>query len=287
MIDCNIVNEKLRSIGSKEDAANFVSWFIESTNDPTENESEQIWEESEKIFLNSLVLYLWYTRSRNEEISISGIRSLISFASTDNNSPDTKSSLDEMFASLAKERGEDNIAVQIYHLFKMAAGKAMKAVAIKLDSRFNALPAGTSRPTDTKDPLQNIETEEDIQVFTDKLFADANPDTRLWDESAKLLLDSLLLYMLYKHKKAGFSMSFSNLIKLISLSSLDENDPETDPPLDRLFAELAKDLGTDNLAIQEYRLARLLPSKTFRSIAAMLAAKLRPFMFADIQHKAN
>ncbi len=137
-------------------------------------------------------------------------------------------------------------------------------------------------------PLHYIRSEKDVYILTDTLFANTtNPGKgggeQFWDDCAKILLNALILYLWHECRDEN-DKTFSNVMKLLNMASVDENNPDAESPLDILFADLEKKDGENNLAVQEYHSLKQAAGKTMKSVLISLSSRLRSFKLSDIQY---
>jgi type IV secretory pathway TraG/TraD family ATPase VirD4 len=97
---------------------------------------EKFWEDSEKLLLTALILYLWHT-APPEDQTFANVVKLINLADIDENDASAESTLDQMFNDLENSDPE-NLAVQQYKSFKLAAGKTLKSILISVAVRLQS-----------------------------------------------------------------------------------------------------------------------------------------------------
>lgn len=121
-------------IREEKDVFILVNTLIKNTTPPEAHQGDPIWENGEKLILGALILYLWHTASEEEQ-TFSNVVKMINMAEVDENDASAKSPLDILFDNLAKEDPE-NLAVEQYKTFKIAAGKTMKSFLISVGTRL-------------------------------------------------------------------------------------------------------------------------------------------------------
>ena len=136
-------------------------------------------------------------------------------------------------------------------------------------------------------PFHYIKSEKDVYILTDTLFANTTipgkgGGDQFWDDSAKMLLNALILYIWHMCSEEK-DRTFQNVMNLLNMADVDENNPDTESPLDSLFAELEKE-DENNLAVREYHSLKQAAGKTMKSVLISLSSRLRSFKLSDIQY---
>ena len=124
--------------------------------------------------------------------------------------------------------------------------------------------------------LREIKTVSDVYAFTDKLFSitsspDDGGEIDVWDDCEKALLNAMVFYLWYMRKGEMTSEGIKNLL---GMASVDENSTDALSPLDKLFIEIERKYGVNNLAVQEFYSIKTVAKRTFASIAQSLATRL-------------
>lgn len=121
-------------IREEKDVFILVNTLIKNTTPPKSHAGDPIWENGEKLILEALILYLWHTADEKEQ-TFENVVKMINMAEVDENDATAKSPLDILFDKLAEEDPE-NLAVEQYKTFKIAAGKTMKSFLISVGTRL-------------------------------------------------------------------------------------------------------------------------------------------------------
>lgn len=132
----------------KEDKDVFiiVNTLIKNTTPEGKGGGDPFWENSEKVLISALMLYLCYAKPE-EERTFSALVDLINEAEIDENDANAQSPLDKKFHDLEVEYTEtlpngskvcNNLAVKQYKTFKLGAGKTLKSILISAATRLEA-----------------------------------------------------------------------------------------------------------------------------------------------------
>ena len=139
-------------IKQEKDVFIVVNTLIKNTTPEGKNSGDPFWENSEKVLISALMLYLCYT-APEEERTFSRLVDLINEAEIDENDANAQSPLDKKFYDLEqktkeptgkkKPNGDDeyicnNLAVKQYKTFKLGAGKTLKSILISAATRLEA-----------------------------------------------------------------------------------------------------------------------------------------------------
>ena len=136
-------------------------------------------------------------------------------------------------------------------------------------------------------PFHYIYEEKDVFILVNTLIKNTTPPDShagdpFWENSEKLLLTALILYIRHTYKPE--ERTFTNMLKLINLANIDENDTtKTESPLDILFEDLRK-TDKENLAVKQYDKFKLGAGKTLKSILISVGVRLQTFDLADIKY---
>lgn len=124
-------------IRSEKDVFTLVETFIRNTTPDGKNGGDPFWENSEKLLLTALILYLWHTAPKKDQ-TFSKVVQLVSMANIDENGDSSESSpLDILFEDLEREDPQ-NLAVAQYKKFKLGAGKTLKSILISVGVRMQS-----------------------------------------------------------------------------------------------------------------------------------------------------
>lgn len=95
-----------------------------------------------------------------------------------------------------------------------------------------------------------------------------------WDESAQLLLQALIAYLMEAERPEA--RTFSYLLRLVTLCRVDDDDVDRKNTLDMLF-DTIRNRNSNSYAVKYYDMFRLSPARTLRSILITVCAKLGHF----------
>ena len=129
-------------ITDEKDVFVLVETLIKNTTPPNKGSSDPFWENSEKLLITALILYLWHVpdaKLKKEGLArdFRSVTKMLDMAEVDENDDSRESKLDTLFIELA-EVDPENLAVQNYHSFRQAAGKTMKSILISVNVRLKA-----------------------------------------------------------------------------------------------------------------------------------------------------
>lgn len=111
-----------------------INCLITNTNPPGSTSSDPFWEKSETALLQALCFFLLHYRPKEEQ-NFTNVMKLIRQAEVDENNPNKKSSLDQIFDEVER-RDPDSIALKQYKTFKMGAGRTLKGILISASVRL-------------------------------------------------------------------------------------------------------------------------------------------------------
>ncbi len=139
-------------IKEEKDVFIVVNTLIKNTTPEGKSGGDPFWENSEKVLISALMLYLCYTQPE-EKRTFSFLVDLINEAEVDENDANAQSPLDKRFYDLERETMEptgrikgdgspemvcNNLAVKQYKTFKLGAGKTLKSILISAATRLEA-----------------------------------------------------------------------------------------------------------------------------------------------------
>ncbi len=160
-------------------------------------------------------------------------------------------------------------------------GKALEDHGYKVKT-FNIVDfARSSR----YNPFHYIREEKDVFTIVNAFMENTTAPGKkggdaFWDDSTKLLLTALMLYIW--HVLPPEKQTMSKIIDMINLSDINENDSTTKSPLDQLFDQLESE-DPENLAVQQYKLFKLGAGKTLKSILISAGVRLQQFKLSDVK----
>lgn len=109
--------------------------YAATTNNSKQVTGDTFFENSEKVLLCALLLYLWHCAADEKDRTLKNVLTLLAMSNINENTPDEESPLDQMFTALEKV-DPNNLAVNEYKHFKMMTGKTQEGVIIRLASRL-------------------------------------------------------------------------------------------------------------------------------------------------------
>ena len=121
-------------IHEEKDVFTLVNTLIKNTTPPDGKAGDPFWENSEKLLISALVLYLWHTAEEKDQ-TFAKVVEMINLAQVDENDSTVESPLDLLFRDL-EEADPDNLAVKQYKKFKLGAGKTLKSILISVGVRL-------------------------------------------------------------------------------------------------------------------------------------------------------
>ena len=133
--------------------------------------------------------------------------------------------------------------------------------------------------SDGYNPFMYLKDDNDAQKMVTNLFEnttpkDAKASDPFWDQTAKMLLMALVLYL--KHEAPDYEQNFSTVLKMIRCGDVSEEHSETPSVLDEVFERLRKK-DPDHIALRYYDSYRSASGKTLKSIQITLLSHLEKF----------
>lgn len=134
-------------------------------------------------------------------------------------------------------------------------------------------------------PFNYIHSNKDIEILVTMLIQNTNSPTapkgdQFWEKCETALFCALIAY-LYHHGQEN-EKNFSNVIRLIRSSQVDENDTTTPSPVDELFEAVRKQNPAD-FAVTQYDIFKLGAGKTLKSILISAAVRLQAFELDEVR----
>ncbi len=123
-------------IKREKDAIVLVDTFIQNTTDKNKKGGDAFWENSEKLLLTALVLYVWHEYPEEKQTMEAVVR-LLAMAEINENDTTTnpQSPLDRLFDDLCRN-DPNNLAVRYYKEFKLGGTKTLKSILISVAVRM-------------------------------------------------------------------------------------------------------------------------------------------------------
>ena len=114
-------------------------------------------------------------------------------------------------------------------------------------------------------PFHYIKEEKDVFTLVNTLIKNTTPPDGhagdpFWENSEKLLLTALILYLWHMHPEE--EQTFTNVLKLLNAAKINENDETAESPLDILFNELEPNNAFLKVAISYLTQSNLQHSKS-------------------------
>ncbi len=138
-------------IKTEKDIFTCVSTLIKNTNPSEGKAGDPFWENSEKLLITSLMLYLWHTAPPKDQ-NFTKLTQLVNMAKLDENDESAQTPLDTLFDDLERE-DKTNLAVQQYKKFKLAAGKTVSSILISVGVRLQSFDLSDIRYLTSGDDL--------------------------------------------------------------------------------------------------------------------------------------
>lgn len=120
---------------SDADVIQMITLLFQATTPQNAHSSDPFWDRAEELLVAALVLYL-YHEGTDEDKNFATVMYLLNNAQASEEDENFRNPVDDLFQELAFEKGEENVAVQFYTAFKLAAGKTAKSVLIMATSRL-------------------------------------------------------------------------------------------------------------------------------------------------------
>lgn len=120
---------------SDADVIQMITLLFQATTPKNAHSSDPFWDRAEELLVAALVLYL-YHEGTDEDKNFATVMYLLNNAQASEEDENFRNPVDDLFQELAFEKGEENVAVQFYTAFKLAAGKTAKSVLIMATSRL-------------------------------------------------------------------------------------------------------------------------------------------------------
>ncbi len=139
-------------IREEKDVFTLVETLIKNTTPPDGKGGDPFWENSEKLLLTALILYLWHNYEPEEQ-TFTNVVKLVNMAEVDENDASAESPLDLLFKDLERE-DKDNLAVQQYKTFKLGAGKTLKSILISVGVRLKSFTLSDIQYLTEKDEFE-------------------------------------------------------------------------------------------------------------------------------------
>lgn len=100
-----------------------------------------------------------------------------------------------------------------------------------------------------------------------------------WEKSETALLQSVMFYM--RKNFAKDEQNFNTLLKMLALAKVDENNPDAESELDKLF-RIEEENDPQSLAVKQYKIFKQGAGKTLKSILISTMVRLSHFNIKEI-----
>ena len=104
-----------------------------------------------------------------------------------------------------------------------------------------------------------------------------------WEKSETALLQALVFYLKDNKNIPDEDKNFTNVMKLLQAAEVNENDPNAQSPLDKLFAKLEA-TDPNSIAVKQYKTFKMGAGKTLKSILISCAVRLTVFNLKEIEN---
>lgn len=134
-------------------------------------------------------------------------------------------------------------------------------------------------------PFKYLQDEKDVLKLINNLIKNTTPKNSstsdpFWDKAETTLLQAIMLYL---YEEAPIEeQNFSMVIEMISAAEVKEDDENYMSPLDILFEKL-EFKNPDSLALKMYRIYKLAPAKTTKSILISAGVRLQSFFIDSVK----
>jgi type IV secretion system protein VirD4 len=119
---------------SVSDVRSFVEILMANTKGEGEKSGEDFWVKAERLWFMSHIAYLMETLPK-EEVNIPKLLDMLTSSQTKEEGDDFTNPVDILFEDLEQENPR-SFAVQLYHNYKLAAGKTAKSILISVSARM-------------------------------------------------------------------------------------------------------------------------------------------------------
>lgn len=128
-------------------------------------------------------------------------------------------------------------------------------------------------------PFEYIREDEDVLTMIDCLITNTTPPNaksgdQFWVKSETALLQALCFYL--REKCAKEDQNFTSVMKLLRAAEVDENNPDKESTLDRMFNKLKAE-NPDSMAVKSYAIFKMGAGKTLKSILISCGVRLQVF----------
>lgn len=134
-------------------------------------------------------------------------------------------------------------------------------------------------------PFKYLHDEKDVLKLINNLIKNTTPKNSstsdpFWDKAETTLLQAIMLYL---YEEAPIEeQNFSMVIEMIAAAEVKEDDENYMSPLDELFERLELK-NPDSLALKIYRIYKLAPAKTTKSILISAGVRLQSFFIDSVK----
>lgn len=138
-------------------------------------------------------------------------------------------------------------------------------------------------------PFKYIQKEEDVLTMIDCFILNTTPPNtkggdQFWVKSETALLQALAFYLIEKCPES--ERNFSSIVRLLNLASVDENNPDKESTLDRMFSKLKAE-NPASMAVKSYDIFKMGAGKTLKSILISTGVRLQTFNMQAVANLTN
>ncbi|MFZ5974026.1 MAG: VirD4-like conjugal transfer protein, CD1115 family [Bacillota bacterium] len=133
-------------------------------------------------------------------------------------------------------------------------------------------------------PFVYIQDDKDVLKLVTNIIRNTTPkgastQEPFWEHAETALLQALMLYLLYEAPPD--EQNFPMIMEMIGAAQVKEDDEDYQSPLDELFERLSM-RQPEHLAVKQYRIFKLAPGRTAKSILISLGVRLEKFNLPQI-----
>lgn len=123
-------------------------------------------------------------------------------------------------------------------------------------------------------PFSYLKNNQDVSALADIVSNSTESDENSVNTKIKsLLLQALIFYLIKNPQIPKEEGNLTNVMKLLQAAEVNENDPNAQSPLDKLFAQLEA-IDSNSIAVKQY--------KTFKSLARNQVSQIVAFCMQDL-----
>lgn len=123
-------------IKKSSDVYTIVNTLIKNTTPPEKSGGEPIWENGEKLLIESIMLYMWNNFAPQDQ-TFNKLMEMVNWAEINDSDKTFKNKLDVAFEDYQKN-DPGNLACKLYSSFKKGAGKTLQSFVVSVTTRLNS-----------------------------------------------------------------------------------------------------------------------------------------------------